>query len=158
MDQKKKCTPSEALTKLQRFCAYQDRCHQEVRNKLIQLGVYGDTLESILAELISDGFLNEERFARSFVRGKFRIKRWGRQKIRQGLLFRQIPESLIHKALQEIDAAEYTGALADLIKQKAALLENHAPETRVQKLYAFASGKGYEPELIWEVLRESNKA
>ncbi len=153
MDRKKKLTPSEALVSLQRFCVYQDRCHQEVRNKLIQLGVYGDTLESILAALISEGFLNEERFARSFVRGKFRIKRWGRQKIRQGLLFRQIPEMLIHKALQEIDPGEYAAALADLLKQKAALLADLPPETRVQKLYAFASGRGYEPELIWPILQ-----
>jgi regulatory protein len=68
----------DALKKLQRYCAYQDRCHQEARRKLLDLGIYGDDLEEIISELISDNFLNEERFARSFARGKFRIKGWGK--------------------------------------------------------------------------------
>ncbi|MCB0606200.1 MAG: RecX family transcriptional regulator [Lewinellaceae bacterium] len=157
MNQKKTLTPEEALLKLQRFCAYQDRCHQDVRSKLIELGVYGDTLESVLAELISDGFLNEERFARSFVRGKFRIKRWGRQKIRQGLLQRQIPDAIIRIALQEIDSEEYALTLAHLLDQKAAMLPPDEPGQRTQKLFAYAASRGYETELIWEFLKEKNR-
>ena len=89
---KKYISPEDALAKLQRYCAYQDRCHQEVRTKLIDLGVFGDTLEEIITDLIKDNFLNEERFARSYARGKFRMRKWGRIKIRQELKLRKISD------------------------------------------------------------------
>ncbi len=75
--QKKYTSKAEAWVKIQRFCAYQDRCHSEVRSKLLDMGVYGDTLEELMADLITERFLDEERFARSFAGGKFRIKHWG---------------------------------------------------------------------------------
>ena len=77
-EKKKYVSLDKALQKLQRYCAYQDRCHQEVRAKLLSLGVYGDEMEEIIVSLIEDKFLDEERFARSFARGKFRLKQWGR--------------------------------------------------------------------------------
>jgi regulatory protein len=96
-------TKDQALIKLQRYCAYQERCHQEVRNKLIALKVFGDDLEDVISNLISEGFLNEERYARAYVRGKARIKRWGKMKIVAQLKSRQISDYCIRKGLEELD-------------------------------------------------------
>lgn len=74
---KQSLTPMMAMVKLRKYCDYQERCHQEVRNKLLELGVYGMDLEEVITQLIQEGHLNEERYAKSFVRGKFRIKRSG---------------------------------------------------------------------------------
>ena len=93
---KKYLSKEDALKKLQRYCAYQDRCHQEVRSKLLDLGIYGHDLEEVIVALIEDNFLNEERFARSFTRGKLRIKHWGRNKILQELKKKNI-FCLLHK-------------------------------------------------------------
>ena len=117
--QKKYHSKEEALDKLQRYCAYQDRCHQEVRSKLLDLGIYGEDLEEIIVQLISDNFLNEERFARSYARGKFRIKRWGRNRIWQELQKRQISDYCLRKAMEEIDEAEYQKTLWELLEKKS---------------------------------------
>ena len=116
---KKKFTPTPthdvALKKLQAYCAYQDRCHKEVRSKLLDLGMRGHDLEVIMAELVEDNFLNEERFARSYVRGKFRIKRWGRIKIRLELKRRNISAYCIKKGMTEIDDNDYYTTLENII-------------------------------------------
>ena len=113
--QKKRLTEEEALSKLMKYCAYQDRCHQEVRTKLIQLEVYGDKLEQVMSRLIEEDFLNEERFARSFARGKFRIKKWGKNKITQALKRKNISPYCIRKAMTEIGDQEYEKTLNDLL-------------------------------------------
>ena len=107
MDNKKSYTPSEALKKAEHYCVYQDRCHQEVRNKLLEWCVYGDDLENIINHLISENFLNEERFAQSFVRGKHNYKFWGKNRIVNELKFRNISSRNIQTALKEIPAATY---------------------------------------------------
>lgn len=147
---RKYISPEEALSRMQRYCAYQERCHQEVRSKLLELGIYGDTLENVMAELIGDNFLNEERFARAFAGGKFRISHWGRLRIRRELQFRDISDYCIRKALAEIDESEYLDTLRQLLEKKAALL----PEgpTRRMKLFQLALRKGYEADLIGEVI------
>jgi regulatory protein len=104
---KKYISKDDALLKLQAYCAYQDRCHSEVRSKLLDLGIYGDDLEDIIVALIEDNFLNEERYARSYARGKFRIKQWGRLRIRRELKFRKISDYCIRKAMEEIDENDY---------------------------------------------------
>jgi len=142
------------LAKMKKFCAYRDRCHSEVRSKLLQWEVYGDMLEEILTELIVEGFLNEERFARSYVRGKFRINQWGRNKIRMGLKARDIPASLCTLALTEIDEEEYLATLRDIIRKKAASLSTPLQPADREKLTHFAAGKGFEFELIREVIDE----
>ena len=101
--QKKYLSKADALKRMQRYCAYQDRCHSEVRTKLIELGVYGDTLEEIMAELVIERFLDEERFARSYVRGKFRLKKWGRVRIKRELKLRKISAYCQRKGLEEIE-------------------------------------------------------
>ena len=111
-------TKEEGLAKLQKFCAYQDRCHQEVRTKLITLGIYGDDLEEIIVELIADNFLNEERFARSYARGKFRMRRWGRVRILNELKFRKITDYCIRKAMTEIEEEDYLETLIEVLEKK----------------------------------------
>ena len=148
--------PEEALKKLQRYCAYQDRCHQEVRTKLLDLGIYGDALEEIIADLVTDNFLNEERFACSYARGKFRIKKWGKVRIRQELKLKKISAYCIKKAWEEIDGKEYREALNNLITKKNTLLKEPNLFKRKRKLVSYAVQKGYESKLIWEVIKGMN--
>ncbi len=156
LEQKKKYYSQEsALLKLQSYCAYQERCHNEVMAKLRDLGIYGDKADEIVAQLITDNFLNEERFAVSYARGKFRIKRWGKIRIRQELKLRQIPEYSIKKAMAVIDTeGGYLETLKDVIRSKSKDYEGDAQ--RKQKLALFAMRKGFEPDLVWEVLKTEN--
>ncbi len=151
---KKYISKADALEKLQRYCVYQDRCHQEVRYKLLDLGIYGDELEEIIAELITDNFLNEERFARSFARGKFRQKRWGRIRIRQELKQRKISDYCIRKAMTEIDPELYEEALLAVLHKKKALLQELDTYKRNHKLAQYAMQRGYEANLVWEYIRQ----
>ncbi len=144
-----------ALKKLQRYCAYQDRCHREVRTKLLQLGVRGATLEEVMAELIEEGFLDEERFARSFARGKWRFKGWGRRRIVRELERRDISEYCIRKALEEIEEDEYLPGLVKLLERKAATLAPCPPPELRKRLRDFALRRGFEPELISQALEQA---
>lgn len=155
---KKYLTRQEGLQKLQKYCAYQDRCHQEVRSKLIELGIYGDDLEEIMAELIQKNFLNEERFARSYARGKFRFKNWGRIRITQELKRRKISDYLIRKAMEEITEKDYREALYDFLARKLPLVKAKNDFERKQKLAAYALRRGFENEYIWECVRELTEA
>ncbi|RMG87637.1 MAG: RecX family transcriptional regulator [Bacteroidetes bacterium] len=143
-----------ALRRLQKYCAYQDRCHREVRSKLLELGIYGDDLEDIIVELIREDFLNEERFARSFARGKFRFKKWGRIRIVRELKLRDISAYCLKKALDEIDEAEYRRELTKLIDKKAGYVRVKDVFKKRKKLADFAIGKGFEPALVWEAVKE----
>ncbi len=156
MDKPKKyLTAFEALQKLQRYCAYQDRCHQEVRSKLLDLGIYGDTLEEIIVELITEKFLDEERYARSYARGKFRIKRWGRNRIKRELKAKGVTDYCIRKGLTEIDEEEYGHALVDIINKKSEALRQKESNVflRNKKVAEYAMSRGYEGDLVWEVVR-----
>src|SRR3954468_24400564 len=98
---KKRHTPAQALPKIYRFCAYQERSHQEVRQKLFDLGLYASEVDELLSQMISEGFLNEERFAKAFAGGKFRMKRWGRIKIVNELEARGLTKNCIKAGLKE---------------------------------------------------------
>lgn len=147
---KKYLSHEEALAKLQRYCAYQDRCHKEVRTKLIDLGVYGDTLEEIISELIQDNFLNEERFARSYARGKFRMRRWGRIRIRRELKLRNISDYCMKKAMEEIEEEDYLKTIDLLIEKKRSEIKEKNVFIKRGKLAKYLLGKGYESYLVWE--------
>ncbi|MEZ5041359.1 MAG: regulatory protein RecX [Saprospiraceae bacterium] len=151
---KKYISKLDALKKLQRFCAYQDRCHSEVRSKLLDLGIYGDDLEEIMALLIGDNFLNEERFARSYARGKFNIKKWGRNRIRQELKIRKISAYCIKKAMEEIEEMDYLETLEKLLLKKSAQMASPFSFPDKQKLATYAIAKGYEPAIVWEALKQ----
>lgn len=157
MDKEKKTiTAEQALDKLQKYCVYQDRCHQEVRSKLLDLGIYGDDLENVIAELIGENFLNEERFARSYVRGKFRVKKWGKIRIKQELKRRNISPYCLKKGLEEIEDEEYRNTLYELLAKKNPTIREANDFKKKGKLAAFAIGKGYESFLVWEVLKNAN--
>ena len=152
MSREFKTEKEKALGKLQKYCAYQDRCHQEVRTKLIAIKIYGDDLEDIIATLIEDNFLNEERFARSYARGKFRMKQWGRVRIQQELKKRHISTYCIKKAMQEIEEEAYIDTLVSVLKKKQRNIK--APTTFILKgkLAKYAIGKGFESSLVWEMV------
>lgn len=152
MNQKKYVSKADALVKLQRYCAYQERCHQEVRSKLLDLGIYGDDLEEIIAALIQENFLNEERFARSFARGKFRVKKFGRDRIRGELKLRKISDYCIRKAMTEIEEADYLRTLHEVIEKKSNSLMEEDEFARKGKVAKYAIGRGFESKLVWEIL------
>jgi regulatory protein len=147
-------TTEEALSKLQRYCAYQDRCHQEVRSKLLELEVYGNDLEEVMASLISDNFLNEERFTQSFVRGKFRIKKWGRVKITVELKRKNISDYCLKKGLAEINENEYIKTIYELIEKNEKTVKAKNDHEKKKKIADYLARKGYESYLVWECLKD----
>jgi regulatory protein len=146
-------TPEEALEAMKKFCAIQDRYQMEVRTKLIEGGIYGDNLENILAELISEQFVDEMRFAKAYVSGKCKINKWGKQKIIQGLKQKDISSYCIDKALLDMDTELYESNLRHLIQSKIRQLPGtlKQPGNRI-KVLRFCAGKGYELSLINEIL------
>ncbi len=150
----KRIGPEEALLKAQQYCAWQERCHSEVRYKLLEWGIFGDTLEEIIAALITEDFLNESRFARAYARGKFRLKGWGKIRITQELRQRKISSNCIREAFMEIDDSEYVSALSAILQRKAAEITADSPFEKQQKLMRFALQRGFESELIREILQK----
>ena len=144
----------EALAKMQRYCAYQERCHEEVRSKLLNMGVYSDWREEIIVQLIEENFLNEERFARAFARGKFRIKQWGRTRIRQELKKRKISDYCLRKAMEEIEEEDYLNTLRTALIKKNISLKEEDPYRRKSKLARYAVSRGFESELAWQLIND----
>lgn len=142
----------EAVLNIQKYCAFQERCHKEVRYKLIEHAIYGDLLEEIISDLISNNFLDEERFARTFARGKFRMKQWGRNKIKQELKIRDVSSYSIKAAMTEIDPNEYIEVLGNLISKKERTTTFKNQFDKKKKLTDYALSKGYEYELIAEII------
>lgn len=145
---KKALTPEQALQKLKHYCAYQERCHQEVVEKLYELGVWKKEHDAILATLIEENYLNEERFAIQFAGGKFRTRQWGRVKIRYELRQRKVSEYCIKKALKQIDEEDYLATLEKLAEQKFASLRGGQFLLRKKKTMDYLIGKGFEPGLV----------
>lgn len=148
----KKLSQSEARLKIASYCAYQERCQQEVRDKLFSYGLVPDDVEDLIGSLITDGYLNELRFAKSFGGGKFRIKKWGRNRIRMELQKRKISDHCIHSALQEIDEIDYINTIKSLIQSKRHGFSNVDAFVLRNKIASFLINKGYESELVWEQL------
>ncbi len=152
---KTRISSAEALAGIYRYCAYQERSHREVKNKLYEFGLYSGEVDELLSRLITEGFLNEERFAMAFAGGKFRIKKWGRLKIQNKLESLGLTARCIGRGLKEIDAADYSKTLKDLIKKKAEQTIEQNSFKKRDKVARFAIAKGYEPELVWEVVKEA---
>ena len=143
----------EAKQKLEAYCAYQERCQQEIRNKLKTWHIYGEDVDILVSDLIQHNFLNEERFASAFVSGKFRIKKWGRIKIKQHLKQKNISDYSINKGLKEIDEAEYLETLDGLLSAKNRLTKAKNKWDRLAKMQRYLNSKGYESDLIREALK-----
>ena len=141
---------------MMKYCAYQDRCHKEVKDKLIEIEVYGEELDELMCILVAEKFLDEERFARSFARGKFRIKKWGRWKIKQELKRKRVSEYCIKKAMEELEEYDYEGQLRALLEKKSKVLRESDPFKRKGKLAKFAQSKGFESALIWTILKDGS--
>jgi regulatory protein len=150
----KRLTPSVALEKMMSWCAYQERSQFETRMKLGEYGLKGDDAETIIAKLIQENFLNEERFAMTFARGKFSIKKWGKIKIKIELKSRKVSDYCINKALQQINENDYIRTLEKVIDQKKRLLKETNKILRNYKLFQHATAKGFEKDLIADVLKE----
>jgi|SRR6185437_686174 len=142
-------TPEQSLPKVKQFCAYQERCHSEVRDKLSSFGLHKNEIEEIISTLINENYLNEERFALHFAGGKFRMKQWGKIKIKQALKFKQVNEYCIRKALKEIDTKEYERVFQKLAEQKLKTLRGEKNIfIKKRKLQDFLLQKGFETNLI----------
>jgi regulatory protein len=151
---KKQLTKEQALQKLKHYCAYQERSHAEVKEKLYNLGVWKKEHDDIIAVLIEENYLNEERFAIAFARGKFRMKHWGRVKIKYELKQKQVSEYCIKKALKEIDEDEYLKTLQKLAEEKHASLKGEQYLIRKKKTIDYLAQKGFEMELIKQALEK----
>ena len=146
----KSYTIDEALSKLQKYCAYQDRCHKEVEKKLKQMRMIPEAIEIIIVALIEDNHLNEERFAKAFVRGKFNIKKWGKIRLTSELKQRQLSKYSIKIALQEIDPNDYLQTFHTLAENKAATLTEIDPWKKKKKLADYLFYRGWESHLVYD--------
>ncbi|WP_262420217.1 regulatory protein RecX [Flagellimonas meishanensis] len=144
----------EAQRKMERFCAYQERCHQEVLEKLRSLGMIPEAIDQIMANLIKENYLNEERFAKSFARGKFRIKKWGRNRIVQELKNRKISTYNIKSALSEIDQKDYLGTLDELALKRLSQIMEPNLQKRRKKLADYLLYRGWESDLVYGKIKE----
>lgn len=143
-----KLTFEEALARLRRYCAYQERSHHDVRTKLLDLKIYGDMLEQIMTSLIEDDFLNELRYANAFTSGKYRINAWGRRKIRYALKGKFVSEYCVRKAIEDIDFDEYSQVLEHVLRKYHSKYNNLSDFELRGRLFKFAYNKGYEKQEI----------
>jgi regulatory protein len=152
---RKTYTPSQARQKVQHYCAYQERSHAEVRQKLYGYGLWKDDVEALMAELITDDYLNEERFAIAYAGGHFRLKHWGRIKIRYELRQKQVSDYNIKRGLESIDEEDYLKLLSSLAKEKWNSFNNSDQTDFIRrvKTQAYLIQKGFEAELVQFTIR-----
>jgi len=154
MKTQKSYTVDEATKVMENFCAYQERCHKEVEQKLYDLKMIPEAKEKIILHLMQYNFLNEERFSKAFVRGKFSVKKWGRIKIISELKFKNISPYNIKTALKEIDSEVYYNTLTRLAEKKIPLIKEVNLFKKRNKLSTFLISKGYESSLVFEVVKK----
>lgn len=152
MKSQKSYTVDEATKVLEHFCAYQERCHKEVEQKLYDLKMISEAKEQIILHLLQHNFLNEERFSKAYVRGKFSIKKWGRIKIVNELKFRNVSSYNIKTALQEINDDDYLKTLQKIAEKKLGLIQESNSFKKKNKLSTFLISKGFESELVYKVV------
>lgn len=146
-------THIEALEKARNYCAYQERCQQEVIAKLRSFKLSEDEMNYVLLQLIQGQYLNEERFAQAFVSGKVRIKKWGRRKIIHELKRKGLTDKCIEIGLKEVDEDEYLETLTDLTSYKWEQVKESNIYTKKQKVMSYLYGKGYESDLIQDTIK-----
>jgi len=144
--------PDWVLSKMKQYCAFQERSMFDVKTKLKTFHLQEDIYEQIIIELKKEDFLNEERFAKSFANGKLRINKWGRNKIYAAMQQKRVPELFILEGINSIDEDEYISVLKNVILKKSQELNESDSYKRNKKLAKFAASKGFESNVIWEVL------
>ncbi len=150
MQTKKTYTLQEATKKLEHYCAYQERCHQEVRQKLLGMHMIPEAIDVIIVHLLEHNYLNEERFAKTFVSGKFRIKKWGRRRLTQELERKDISKVNINQAITEIDDNDYIETFHDLAEKKANSLKESNKFKKRKKLINYLIYRGWESHLVYD--------
>lgn len=149
-------TVEEATARMERYCAYRERCHKEVNQKLIEMRMIPEARDYIIDHLIRHNFLNETRFAQAFARGKFRIKKWGRIRIVRELKMRDISQFNIQIALKEIPQADYLTTFDSLFQKRLKALENEKNmANKRRKLANYMFYRGWENEMVYEAIREA---
>ena len=152
MDSNKTYTVNEAQKKLEHYCAYQERCHKEVRQKLRDMRMIPEAIDVIMVHLIQENYLNEERFAKAFVSGKFRIKKWGKNRLLRELKFRDISKYSIDSALKEIDLDDYYKTLDDLVQKRFDQVKEPNVYKKKKKVADYLLYRGWESALVYEKL------
>jgi regulatory protein len=142
------------LQKIQYFCSYQERCIRDTEEKLKDWAVQKKLIPSIISQLQEEGYINEERFAKMYAGGKFRVNKWGRQKIEFELKLKGIPEGMIQKGIEEINEEDYQRMMRELIRKKQKEITPEKDLNIREKIITFVQGKGYEMELILTALKE----
>ncbi|SNR73480.1 regulatory protein RecX [Lutibacter flavus] len=153
MRTKKSYTVDEATKLLENYCAYQERCHKEVEQKIYDINMIPEAKEKIILHLLQHNFLNEERFAKAFVRGKFSIKKWGKIRIVNELKFRNISAYNIKSSLKEINNEDYLEALQKIAEKKLPLIKESNLFKKRNKLATFLISKGFESDLVFKTVK-----
>lgn len=154
MNSQKSYTLEEAKRALERYCVYQDRCHKEVISKLYDCNMIPETHDIIIVHLIQHDFLNEERFSKSYARGKFRIKKWGKVRIVRELKFRNISAYNVKTALKEIEESDYFNTFNTLALKKFDTITESNPYKKKKKLADYLLYRGWESNLVYEKVNE----
>ena len=144
----------DALIRLQRYCSYQDRCHQEVHQKLKDMRMIPEAIDTIMASLISDDYLNESRYATSYVRGKFKIKKWGKYRLISQLKKKGLSKYTINQAISEINKDEYFHVFHDLAEKRFNSLHEPNKLKKKKKLADYLLYRGWESHLVYDKVRE----
>ena len=150
----KPLTPDQVLDKMAKYCAYQERCVKDVRDKLKTFDIPEEEKSKILDYLLDNRFVNDERFAKSFVRGKVNQSGWGINKIRFHLMQKGIDKEIIDEALEQTDEEVYRQRLIDILKTKSKTIKADSDFEKKRKLATYAMQKGFEGNLVWEVLKD----
>ena len=146
-------TLTTALEKARKYCAYQERSQQEVRDKMYDLGLHKNEVEQGIVVLIEEGFLNEQRFAVAFAGGKFRVNKWGKVKIKLALKAKKVSDYCIHHALNQIQQSDYQKTLLKVIDGRRKKIKEADGVKQNYLLAQYAIGRGFEPDVVWEVLK-----
>ena len=154
MNLQKSYSVEEAKRALEKYCAYQERCHKEVEQKLYDLNMIPEAREVIIVHLIEHNFLNEERFAKSYAGGKFRIKKWGKERITRELKFRNISAYNIKSALKEINEDDYSNTFNLLAEKRLSTIKETNPYKRKKKLANYLLYRGWESNLVYKKINE----
>jgi len=148
-------TPDQSIPKIKQYCAWQERCHAEVREKLFSFGLNKTETDEIISMLINDNYLNEERFAIQFAGGKFRMKQWGKNKIKQALKMKQVGDYCIKKAVTQIDEEDYLKTFEKLVEQKLKTIKSEKNIfVKKRKLQDFLLQRGFESDLVREAVKD----